>query len=106
MPKNFVGETFRVSLFSDTEKVYASEGYVTTFDFFSKIFLSQSAQNFRRGEYFSVPLFSGIENFFPSDGYVTTFDFLSNVFCPTSPNNLVDEPFCDVFQRNSGSEKV
>ena len=54
--KNFVREPFRVSLISGTEKVYALEGYVTAFDFRSKI-LSHSAKNFRRGESFSVSLF-------------------------------------------------
>ena len=38
MSKNFVAEPFRVSLTSGTEKVYALEGYVTTFDFRSKPF--------------------------------------------------------------------
>ena len=38
MPKNFVGEPFRVSLVSGTEKANGSEGFVTTFDFLSKIF--------------------------------------------------------------------
>ena len=38
MSKKFVGETFRVSLVSGTEKVHALEGYVTTFDFRSKPF--------------------------------------------------------------------
>ena len=31
MPKNFVGQPFRVSLISGIEKFYASEGYVTIF---------------------------------------------------------------------------
>ena len=48
-------------------------------------FLSQRAENFRRGESFSVSIFSGIENFFASEGYVTTFNFLSKIFCLTVP---------------------
>ena len=44
--KIFVGEPFRVSLISGNEKFYAEEGYVTIF---CRIFLSQSAENFRRG---------------------------------------------------------
>ena len=37
--KNFRrGESFSVSLFSCTKKVYESVGYVMTFDFLSKIF--------------------------------------------------------------------
>ena len=31
VPKNFVGQTFRVSPFSGIETLYASEGYVTIF---------------------------------------------------------------------------
>ena len=38
VPKNFVGEPFRVSLISGIEKFYASEGYVTILDFLSKFF--------------------------------------------------------------------
>ena len=45
--KNFVREPFRVSLISGMEKVFASEGYITIFDFLS-IFLSHSAEKFRR----------------------------------------------------------
>ena len=45
VPKIFVGELFSVSLISGIEKFYASEGYVTIF---SRIFLSHSAEKFRR----------------------------------------------------------
>ena len=38
VPKNFIVEPFSVSLISGTEKFYASEGYVTIFDFLSNIF--------------------------------------------------------------------
>ena len=50
--------------------------------------------------------FSGIEKFFASEGYVTVFDFMSKIFCPTVTKLSVGEPFCAVFQENSGSEKV
>ena len=33
-------------------------------------------------------------------------DFLSKVFCHTVAKNFVEEPFCAVFQKNSGSQKV
>ena len=33
-------------------------------------------------------------------------DFLSNFFCLAVPKNFVGEPFCAVFQKISGSEKV
>ena len=54
------------------------------------------------GEPFSVSLISGIEKIYASDGYVT---FPSNFFCLAVPKNLAGEPFCAVFQKNSGSEK-
>ena len=43
--KNSQGEPFRVSLISDIEKFYASEGYVTIFDFVSIFFVSQCQKN-------------------------------------------------------------
>ena len=43
VPKNFVGEPFRVSLISGIEKSYASQGYITIF---CRNFLSQSAKKF------------------------------------------------------------
>ena len=46
VPKNFVGEPFSVSIISDIEKFYASEGYVTVF---CRNFLSHSAKKVRRG---------------------------------------------------------
>ena len=33
-------------------------------------------------------------------------DFPSNIFCLTVPKNFIGEPFCAVFQKISGSEKV
>ena len=51
MPKNFVGEPFSVSLTSGIEKLYASAGYVTIFDFLLKIF------------YLTVPKNSVVESF-------------------------------------------
>ncbi len=38
VPKNFVREPFSVSLIPVIEKFYTSEGYVTIFDFLSKIY--------------------------------------------------------------------
>ena len=38
VPKNFVGEPFSISLISGIEKFYTSEGYVTIFDFLSKVY--------------------------------------------------------------------
>ena len=46
VPKDSVGQPFRVSLISGIEKFYASEGYVTIF---CRNFLSHSTETFRRG---------------------------------------------------------
>ena len=46
MPKNFIGQPFRVSLKSGIEKLYASEGYVT---FSVEVFLSHNGEKFCRG---------------------------------------------------------
>ena len=62
MPRNFVGDSFSVSLISVAEEVWI-----------------------REGEY---------------------QDFLSTFFCLTAPKNFLGEPFCAVFQKNSGTEKV
>ena len=49
VPKNFVGQPFRVSLFSGIEKFYASEGYVNFLSNFltapSNFFVSQCRIN-------------------------------------------------------------
>ena len=59
VPKNFVKEPFSVSLISGIGKFYASEGYVTIFDFLSNFFVSVP-KNFVK-EPFSVSLISGIK---------------------------------------------
>ena len=46
VPKNFVGETFSVSLISGIERFYASESYATIF---CRNFFCLSAEKFRRG---------------------------------------------------------
>ena len=46
VPRNFVGQAFRVSPISVLEKFYASEGYVTIF---CRNLLSHSAEKFRSG---------------------------------------------------------
>ena len=46
MPKEFVREPFRVSLISGMENFFASEGYVTIFDFLSKFFCLTVAKSF------------------------------------------------------------
>ena len=66
MLNNFVGEPFRVSLIWGIEKFYASEGYVTIFDFLSNFFCLKVPKNFV-GDSFSVSLTSGIEKFYASE---------------------------------------
>ena len=90
VPKISVGESFTVASISGIGKFYASEGYVTIFDFLSKFFCLTVPKNFRgRGESFTVSLFSGIGKIYASEGYVTIFDFLSKFFYLTVPKNLV-----------------
>ena len=55
------------------------------------------------GQLFRVSLISGVEKFYASEGYVTIF---RRIFCLTVPKNFVGEPFCAVFQKISGSQKV
>ena len=49
---------------------------------------------------------SGIEIFYASEVYVMIIEFLSKFFCLTVPKLSAGEPFCAVFQKSSGSEKV
>ncbi len=56
VPKNLVGQPFRLSLISGIEKLYASGAYFTIF---CRNFLSHSAERFCRGP-ISVSLVSGI----------------------------------------------
>ena len=51
VPEFFVGQTFRVSLNSGLEKIYASEGFVTIF---CRKFLSHSAEKFRKEPFCAV----------------------------------------------------
>ena len=106
MAKNFVGEPFSVSLISGTEKVWMTRGGVLRFCI--EYFLSHSAETFGRVESFSVSFISVIEKFYASEGYVyvTILDFLSKFFCLTMPKDFLGEPFCAVFQKISGSERV
>ena len=67
LPKNFVREPFRVSLFSVMEKFFASPGYVSVFDFLSKFFCLTVLRNFV-GNPFSVSLLSGAEKIWIREG--------------------------------------
>ena len=91
VPKSFVGEPFRVSLISATEKVYEQEGRVVSRVSIENFF-SHSAKNFRRGGCFSVSLISGIEKVWIRGGGEYQ-DFPSNNICLTVPKFFVGEPF-------------
>ena len=96
------GESFSIPLISFIEKVRirGGGGYQ---DFPSKIFCL-SAEKFRRTLY-SFTNF-GYRKFLFFRVYVTFFDFLSKIFCLKVPKKFVGEPFCAVFQKISGAEKV
>ena len=57
-------------------------------------------------EPFKVSLISVMEKVFGSEGYVTIFNFLTKFLCLTVAKKFVGEPFCAVFHKNFGSEKV
>ena len=99
VPKNFVGEPFSVSLISGIEKFYASEGYVTIFD---RMFLSHSAENFRRGILYCCINF-GYRKSLDKRGGGEYQDFLLKIFCLTVPKKFVGESFSNSI--NSGIEK-
>ena len=101
VPKKAVEEPFSLSSISGIEKIYASEGYVTIFR--RKFFVSRYRKHIV-GERFSLSLISGIEKNLCFRGLC--HDFPSKIFCLPVPKNFVEEPFCAVFQKNSGSEKV
>ena len=91
MPKNFVGEPF-CAVFQKvygSEKVYGLErGEVSRFSFES--FLSDGAENFRRGTLQCVIIFGCRTNLCFRG---LCHDFSSNFFCLTVPKNSVGESF-------------
>ena len=89
---------------SGTEKVNGGERG-EHHDFPSKSFGLTVLRNLVR-ESFKVSLISGLEKIFASEGYVTIFVFLSKIFCLRVPKNFVGEPFCAVFQKKFGCQKV
>ena len=104
VPKNFVVETFCAvfqKLSGSEKKVMDKKGGASRFSVES--FLSNSAEKFVV-EPFSVSLISGTEKIYASQGYLTIFR--RKFFCLTVPKHFVDEAFCAVFQKNSGSKKV
>ncbi len=103
MAKKFPGESNTVAVFLSTGVNWIRKGKYR--DFPSKIFCFTVPKSFV-GESFNVSLISVIEKFYASEGYVTIFDFLSKFFFLTVPKIVAGEPFCAVFQKKTGSEKV
>ena len=72
--------------------------------FFVESYLSHSAEKFRRGTllcFRKLRLSKSVR--VKRGGW--NHDFSSKLFCLRAPKLFVDEPFCAVFQKNSGSEK-
>ena len=62
-----------------------------------------SAESFPRGSLYCCNNFRYRKNLDKSGGSIKIFR--GKFFCLTVPKNFVGEPFCAVFQKNSGSEK-
>ena len=99
MPKSFARETF-ICLYFRASKIFMLQRVLSRFSV--EFFLSQNAENFRRGILQSVINFGYRKNLCVR---VLCHDFPSNFFCLTVPKHFVEEPFCAVFQNLSGSEK-
>ena len=102
LPTSSVGKSFTVAIISRIEKVWLRGGGVSSF--YVENFLSHSAENFRGGIPHCCNLFGYRKGLVKSGG--EDQDFRSKFFCLTAPKIFVGEPFCAVFQKNSGSEKV
>ena len=74
---------------------------VSRFSF--KKFLSHSAEKFRKRTIYCSTNFGYRKNLCLRG---LCHDLLSNFFCLAVPKNFVGEPFCAVFQKISGTEKV
>ena len=70
---------------------------------FPSIFLSHSSEKFRRGTLLSFRKFRVSKNFMPTGGIIR---FSIKNLLSHRTENLRGEPFCAVFQKNSGNEKV
>ena len=104
MPKDFVGEPF-CAVFqknSGSEKFMDKRGGELS-RFSIEKFLFHSAESFPRGSLYCCNNFRYRKNLDKSGGSIKIFR--GKFFCLTVPKNFVGEPFCAVFQKNSGSEK-
>ena len=75
---------------------------------FVRIFLSYSTEKFRWGTLRCIRKSRVAKNFVHQreGGGGWYQDVPSKIFCLTVPKHFVEEPFCAVFQKYSGSEKV
>ena len=113
VPKSFVGEPFCASENFRYRKFIRIRGGREGVSRFSvDYFLCHSTEKLRRG----TLLFCVSENFrYRKNSWIRGGggqggkeyqDFRSKLFCPTVPKHFVDVPFCAVFQKIPGSEKV
>ena len=70
--KKIAGEHFSGSLIFGIEKIYASEGYVTIFDFLSEVYCL-TVPKISVGESFTVALISGIQKVWIREGGVSRY---------------------------------
>ncbi len=104
VPNNFVGEPFSISLISGIEKFSTSEGYVTIFDFLSKVYCLTVPKKIA-GDFFSAVFqkISGSEKIMDKRGGEYQ-DIPWKIFCFTVPIIFVGESF--TFAVFSGTGKV
>ena len=104
VPNNFVGEPFSISLISGIEKFSTSEGYVTIFDFLSKVYCLTVPKKIA-GDFFSAVFqkISGSEKIMDKRGGEYQ-DIPSKIFCLTVPIIFVGE-FLN-FALTTGTGKV
>ena len=93
MPKNFVGESFSLSVISGIEKINASESYVTIFR--RKVFVSQYRNISYRNPSVLFQKNSGGETVYEKESgrRVGYQKFPSKFFYLTLPKNFVGEHF-------------
>ena len=73
--------------------------------FYVENLLSHSTEKLRKGALLCFTKVLALKNFMDKMGR-EYHDFLSKFLCLTVPKKFVGEPFCAVFQKISGSEKV
>ena len=107
VPKLSVGESFTIALISGIKKVWIRKGLVSSFSV--KNFLSHSAESFRGGEGRNPLAIQKLRVSEKFGQYVRgggSIKIFCRNFFVSVPKNFVGEPFCDVTQKVSDSEKV